>query len=215
MGSDSTEEWNRIWLEQYEDINRAKMLRRWKKFDFDSLPRDASILDLGAGRGEFLVMLRERGFSRLRGIEPEASLIERGPRDLLEQGSCLELDGLDERFDVVTMFGVLHHLESFDDMKRTAASISRILVPGGRFYSVEPWKNLIRTLVTRWVLETPLARLHPFFRTESRIWKIEKPLQSQWLRLEGAFIDHMQRSGFEIVLDKKDLRAHYLVYRKP
>ena len=53
------------------------------------------------------------------------------------------------------------------------------------------------------------------FHLESRIWKVEKPLFEQWLDLESDFIRHMtEEAGFRIAFDRKDLRAHYLIYKK-
>jgi 2-polyprenyl-3-methyl-5-hydroxy-6-metoxy-1,4-benzoquinol methylase len=214
LTQEEKDDWNRAWLE-YEDVNRKKMLSRWKMLDFESLPRDTSVLDIGAGCGEFLEMLRDAGFTRLKGVEPELDLIARGPEGLIEQGGCLDLSRVEGPFDVVTIFGVLHHLRNFEEMKQTAANIRNILAQEGRFYSVEPWKHLIRTLVTRVFLETPLRRVHPYFHLESRIWQVEKPLFEQWLDLESDFIRHMtEEAGFRIAFDRKDLRAHYLIYKK-
>lgn len=207
------DEWNEIWLE-YERINRGKMQARWKKFGFDSMDRETSILDIGAGCGEFLHMLREHGFKNLKGIEPERSLIDKDPYGLVEAGNCLDLGHVAEKYDVALLFGVLHHLRDFEEMKVAAANIRDVLKEGGRFFSVEPWKHAIRTIVTKLMLETPLRRVHPYFTIESRIWKIEKPLLSQWLELEQRFIGHVRGIGFRVVLDKRDLRAHYLIYEK-
>ena len=68
LDREAEEDWIAAWLE-YEGENRKKMLARWKMFGFDSLSRDRSIIDIGAGCGDFLQMLKDAGFTRfIRGI---------------------------------------------------------------------------------------------------------------------------------------------------
>ena len=43
---------------------------------------------------------------------------------------------------------------------------------------------------------------------------MEKPLFEQWLDIEHDFIRHMTSNGWRIVFDKKDIRAHYIIYEK-
>lgn len=208
------EAWNAAWLD-YREVNRKRMRRRFRIFGFDALPRDTSILDIGAGCGDFLALLQGAGFTRLRGIEPEAELVAQAPPGLIERGSIGDLSRISGTFDIVTVFGVLHHLRDLDEMKEAVANIRRVLGEGGRFYSAEPWKHLLRTLVTRVFLETPLGQVHPYFRLESRIWRVEKPRFERWLHLERAVVRHVTGpGGFRIVFGRRDLRARYSIYER-
>lgn len=88
------------------------------------------LLDVGCSYGAFLELARERGW-RVSGVElsrkaADYSERERGLdvfRGILEEAA---LPG--ERFDVVTLWDVVEHL---DDPVRTLAEVHRVLAPGG------------------------------------------------------------------------------------
>jgi len=60
-------DWNAAWID-YRPVIRKRNLDRWRMFDFDSLPRETSILDVGAGCGDFLEMLRGAGFTNVMNL---------------------------------------------------------------------------------------------------------------------------------------------------
>jgi SAM-dependent methyltransferase len=76
-----------------------------------------SVLDVGAGTGRGLgFLMKHRPDLRIRGVEPVDELrsvaYTKGiPRDWLTAGSGYELPFSDGSFDIVTEFGVLHHVE--------------------------------------------------------------------------------------------------------
>ena len=90
---------------------------------------DRSILDIGSGTGTMIGHLARFGDVRGVDFDPEAIRFcrERGVIDV----ELLEGDGLpfeDERFDVVTSFDVLEHIE---DDAQMLAEMRRVLRPGG------------------------------------------------------------------------------------
>ena len=86
-----------------------------------ALPKGARVLDMGAGGGEALRMMREAGFDAV-GIDTE-------PRsDLVRKGDFLHTDFADESFD-----GVLSQCAFFlsGDPAGAAGEAHRLLKPGG------------------------------------------------------------------------------------
>jgi uncharacterized protein YbaR (Trm112 family)/SAM-dependent methyltransferase len=51
----------------------------------------------------------------------------------------------DRTFDIVYSGGCIHHMVA----EHVAAEIMRVLAPGGRFSSVDPWKTMLHTVGTR------------------------------------------------------------------
>jgi SAM-dependent methyltransferase len=76
-----------------------------------------SLLDVGAGTGRGLrFLMRQRPALRLQGIEPIEELRTIGyskgvPEEMLREGSGYALPFADGSFDIVSEFGVLHHVQ--------------------------------------------------------------------------------------------------------
>jgi SAM-dependent methyltransferase len=89
-----------------------------------------SLLDVGAGTGRALAFVKaKRPSTRMIGVEPVEALRKVGHtkglrEDELIHGDALKLAFQDESFDVVTEFGVLHHIKQsrtvVDEMLRVA-----------------------------------------------------------------------------------------------
>lgn len=96
--------------------------------------RRGSLLDVGCGTGEVLMVARERGW-RTQGAEPERTAAEMARKRGLEvEIAVLEESGLPERsFDVVSAFHVLEHMP---DSRAFLAIMARWARPGG-FVAVE------------------------------------------------------------------------------
>jgi SAM-dependent methyltransferase len=89
------------------------------------------ILDVGAGDGAFLSVLRERGFKEVNGVEPSLAPIRAAPpsvRELIINESFRENLFPEETFDIVTCFQTIEHVDS---PLATVREIFRILRPGG------------------------------------------------------------------------------------
>jgi SAM-dependent methyltransferase len=88
--------------------------------------RDASILDVGCGRGNLLLRLWSVGFTRLTGIDPFiARDVSYGSGLSIRRQSLADTDGL---FDVIVLN---HSFEHMPEPKAVMLDIKRLLAPGG------------------------------------------------------------------------------------
>jgi ubiquinone/menaquinone biosynthesis C-methylase UbiE len=94
--------------------------------------RFESLLDIGSGTGRALRYLKERQPIRYLGVEPVEALRTAGhTKGLAEKelvdGNALALDFADDSFDVVSEFGVLHHIK---DHRKAVAEMCRVAKHG-------------------------------------------------------------------------------------
>ena len=92
-----------------------------------------SLLDIGAGTGEFLKAAKEKGWL-VEGVEPNAKAV----KIAAEKGLSLEssLEPLKNRtFDVVTLWHVLEHMHNLD---QTILDLERLVNPNGTLIIAVP-----------------------------------------------------------------------------
>lgn len=129
------------------------------------------ILDIGSGSGAMLLLLRR--FGSVRGIETDPDLVRHARSqhlDIVVQDFPREVP--EGRFDVVTLFDVLEHLE---DDRAGLAAIHRLLTDDGTLFltvPAQPWlystydeaaghyRRYDRALLRRRLLETGFQLLH-------------------------------------------------------
>ncbi len=136
-----------------------KFLRRLRKFGFDSIDRNAEIVEIFCGRGNGLVALEKLGFPNVEGVDLSDTLLEQySGTAKLHLADCLSLPFHDATHDIVIVQGGLHHLPTLpDDLDRCLAEVRRVLRPDGRFYVIEPWRTPFLTFVHA-VVEQPIMR---------------------------------------------------------
>ena len=96
-------------------------------------PAKGSILDIGAGTGDFLSVVKENGWNTT-GIEPSEkakAIAKRKGVSFVEQTSELE----NNSFDVITMWHVLEHVP---DLNNQIAELKRLLKPNGTIFIAVP-----------------------------------------------------------------------------
>ncbi len=120
-----------------------------------------SVLDLGCGNGRFarFLMARQRQPFHYIGLDSSPDLLRRARRQLAAEArvdaslikSDLVLDGLPRRSaQLVTLFGLIHHLPGFARRQRLLASAADCVSAGGymafacwRFYEDERFRRRI------------------------------------------------------------------------
>jgi len=92
-----------------------------------------SILDVGAGTGDFLREAKNKGWKAF-GVEPNASALKRAEEKGISLESELETY-VGQKFDVVTLWHVLEHIPNLDD---TIEKLSSLVKPGGTLIIAVP-----------------------------------------------------------------------------
>ncbi len=116
-----------------------------------SLPKHASILDIGCGLGDTTLMLNDRfSNSIITGLDGDASLIETANEEktLLHpnlnfiSGDALALPFDDNSFDFVFCRYILHHIP---DAEATIKEMKRVCKPGGIVFAQDPDANFFQS----------------------------------------------------------------------
>ena len=108
------------------------------------LPKDSFVLDVGAGRGVWLMKLVSEGY-RVIGIDYVNDAVRLGNRDIKLHnvvdkarfilGDVRDIPLADQTFDAVTDIGVLQHLD-MHDWNQYVAELRRVTKPGGYVLNV-------------------------------------------------------------------------------
>jgi len=117
--------------------------RALHKYLLPFLPKDrkVSILDAGCGYGSLVAFLRSQGYSRVEGIDISVEHIELAAAlgiEGVKQADIFEfLEGVSEKYDVVTLIEVLEHQTVIEGLYLLYL-VWRALRPGGRVIITVP-----------------------------------------------------------------------------
>ncbi len=206
-------QWNTLWVE-YDAVNAKKMEKIYAEMDFDRVDRQSKVLDLGCGSGHFVKLLQARGYTDVEGWEPQEDLVKTDASGLLRVGNCLESQGRESYYDVITMIGVLHHLRNFEEVQKCIRNLHVMLKDGGRFYSAEPRSSLIRSVATVLMVNLPTFVLPRAVQLDRAMYMQERVEFNQWLGYEKEVTQEFLRSGFRETFRRQDWRYRYLVFQK-
>lgn len=145
-------QYKRIWnASLVSGASEIKHIRANFGFRLERMRRHVSsgnLLDIGCGKGHFLAVARDMGFSPVVGVEPNSQTAANARQEYgLEIVPLLDRSIFPEdNFDVVTMLHVIEHLFS---PKQELETVRRILRPGGFLFIETPtidtiWFRLLR-----------------------------------------------------------------------
>lgn len=129
-----------------------------------TVPEAIKLLDFGCGTGEFLKILRKKGFKgQLEGCDISEGMLKEAAKHWSD-GSLPPLHSIrvneklpfaENSYDLVVVNCIFHHIE-LSQHSRILGELTRILKPGGRIAISEhnPWNPVTRNIVSN----TPIDR---------------------------------------------------------
>jgi 2-polyprenyl-3-methyl-5-hydroxy-6-metoxy-1,4-benzoquinol methylase len=95
-----------------------------------------SLLDIGAGGGEFLYLVDKLGFQGVCGIEPNIGYCRHAQTALGVNVANIQMQELEGQFESITLFHVMEHLlDPVDVFER----LNNLLAPSGILFIEVPW----------------------------------------------------------------------------
>ena len=162
-------------------------------------PDPGRLLEIGVGRGGFLAMARDLGWS-VTGVDVSqwaADQIERQHGIRVIVGDLRDAGLTSGSFDLVHMSHVLEHVP---DPVRLLQEVRRVLTPGGRVIIEVP--NELENVYTWARLRSGTARPYPVPSTH--LWFFTPPTLARVVKAAGFATDHAQ--SFRDVEDPRFLR---------
>lgn len=123
---------NKDALKEYymKSVSWAVKSEYLQKMIRDEFPKDAAVLDIGCGGGHFLKFLKDGGYGHIYGFDINNYVVFDDIKDRVITGD-LNFNKIafeDKKFDLVTAFQVMEHLENPFHFEREC---TRLLKPGG------------------------------------------------------------------------------------
>jgi 2-polyprenyl-3-methyl-5-hydroxy-6-metoxy-1,4-benzoquinol methylase len=210
--------------EAYSDSYYEEQHKRWFEHPnvelfgriADYIAKDASVLDVGCGRGDFLRFIRGiRPDLRLSGIDLSGTARGEGIRFI--PGDILSTE-IDERFDAVVSLAVIEHIS---DVKGFVRRLSRLTKPRGIVVTMTLNDSSLLYALARAgrCVDVPLAfdrlyskhHLHHFTRKSLRTvfteagfaiisdFDHDAPIEAMDIPVKNSAADAVLRSGLRVV----------------
>ena len=139
-----------------ELLSRLKYVTAW-------LPNAGNAVDLGAGRGEMVQLMREHGLAAY-GIDSDKSVVAAAKnRDIdvrLQEIETFLNSELQSTLDVITAIQVVEHVETLT-LENWFEKIQKLLKPGGVFIAETPNPHAIDAFKAFWIDTTHVRPYYP------------------------------------------------------
>lgn len=178
------------------------------------LKKTAKIVDVGCGYGNLLKELRDRGYKKLIGIEPDKLCRNGCLKEKLDvrDGTIANTKLPNASADAVIVNMVFHHIKNYTG---AAAEIHRILKPGGLLCFMEPSPTPLRKLMDILTFKTPLPKYLNFVNTRYKVMRLEMKtgLYPNFLSHQKEFLDAINEN-FSPLWHRKSWFFQFGKYRK-
>ena len=116
---------------QVEYITSMKYIHKY----LEQMPKNAKILDIGAGTGRYSIALAEEGYdvTAVELVKYNLGILKlKSDKVKAYQGTALKLKRFeDNTFDLTLVFGPMYHLYTFEDKVKALSEAKRVTKPGG------------------------------------------------------------------------------------
>lgn len=196
-------------------LRKRDLIRRhFQRHRLDT--RELTFLDLGCGKGELAVLLRE-DFAHVAACDPSAAMMRSGQLETSGVETRVQPDPgripfPDRTFDFVTAVCVYHHVPIAERSALTL-EVVRVLRPGGWFAIVEhnPFNPVTRLIVSRTEVDADAILLKPReARALLHVGRLETLSQRFFLYLPEQLYKKLGRA--EILLENVPLGGQYAVF---
>lgn len=115
---------------------RDHLINKWWSLVNYCFSKNSSVIDIGCGDGTNVAFLRNKGLNAI-GVDISDKLIKRGKERYpqlegrISEGNSLNLQFKDNTFDVATLIGVLHHIDSRRDQYKAIQEALRVVKNDG------------------------------------------------------------------------------------
>lgn len=114
-----------------EYITSMKYIHKY----LEQLPKNAKILDVGAGTGRYSIALAEEGYdvTAVELVKYNLGILKlKCDKVKAYQGTALKLKRFEnDTFDMTLVFGPMYHLYTFEDKVKALSEAKRVTKPGG------------------------------------------------------------------------------------
>lgn len=116
---------------QVEYITSMKYIHKY----LEQMPKNAKILDIGAGTGRYSIALAEEGYdvTAVELVKYNLGILKlKSDKVKAYQGTALKLKRFeDNTFDMTLVFGPMYHLYTFEDKVKALSEAKRVTKSGG------------------------------------------------------------------------------------
>lgn len=179
--------WDHVWrsVDLVRLLDWQKSVRIIQGVFENYLPRDGKILEAGCGLGQWVMILRDRGYD-IEGIDASTLSIERAIAFRSELpvrvGDVRCLDYPDGHFVAYISLGVVEHF--LEGPEGVLLEARRVLVPGGVLICSVPYFNPVRALRRREILDYSAIFPADFY---------------QWAFSKSEFLAQIEGLGFGVL----------------
>ena len=212
---------SREWYDLYgraalQERRQRRHLKKYLKYTLPVNLKDAHILDLCCGTGEFARIAADSNpDSRIVGMDvyfPSGLGSDRQNLTFI-QSSAFDIAAEDNTFDHLFCFHSLHHLGEVSGWEELIHEMSRVLKPGGRLHLIDHYPGIWLKLALQF-FKTTLPVFIPWMRDFKEQLYDERQILGYWLDHWRIFLKMLTENRFMCTESRKGIFFFYSEYEK-